>query len=86
VPLEPLDESACFSRREGLVKRRWFVGVEIVFHEHNPFGFGEVYVGQFLEDVGEIHGGVAIRDLDMPPTFNGANIMNRFAVPLRSYS
>ena len=62
------------------------MGVEVVLHEHNPLGCGEMCIGQILEDVGEIHSGVAIGYCDMPPASNGANIMNRLAVRFRSYS
>ena len=42
---------------------------------------------KFLEELGVIQGGMTIGDLDMPPTFQTAtNIMDRLAVPLRSYS
>ena len=86
VPLEPLDQPACLLGGKSLVERSWLVGTEIVLHEHDLLGFGKVAVEQFLENPRIIQGGVAIGGLDLSPAPNGANIMNRLAVPLRSYS
>jgi catechol 2,3-dioxygenase-like lactoylglutathione lyase family enzyme len=35
---------------------------------------------------GQVDGGVAVGDLDMPPASSGGNTMNKLATPLRSYS
>src|SRR5277367_2733977 len=45
------------------------MGVEIVLHEHDLLHLRKVRIGQILEDLGIVHGGVAIGDLDMPPAF-----------------
>jgi hypothetical protein len=39
------------------------VDVEIVWTRHDDFGMREVEIGQILQDVGIVHGGMAIRDL-----------------------
>jgi hypothetical protein len=46
APLQPLDEAARLRCREGFVERRWLVGAEIVLHERDLVGAGEVLVGQ----------------------------------------
>ncbi len=45
------------------------MGAEIVLHQNDGLGVREVDIGQFFQDVSVIHGGVAIGDLDMAPTF-----------------
>ena len=62
------------------------MGIEIVLHEGDLLRLRKMRIRQILEDVGVVYGGVATGDLDMPPAFQGANIMNRLAVPFRSYS
>ena len=70
------------------------MGVEIVLHEDDLLRLRKVRVRQILEEVGVVYGGVAIGDPSLrrgrlstcrQPS-SGANIMNRLAVPFRSYS
>ena len=58
---------------------------EIVLDQPDLSGVGKMHVGQFLEHLCVIGGGVAIGDLWRQPS-SGANIMNMLATPLRSYS
>jgi hypothetical protein len=41
-------------------------------HMHHLLGFGKAIVGYILENFGIVDGGMAIRDLDMPPTLQGS--------------
>jgi hypothetical protein len=84
VPFEPLCQTARFGRGEGRLERSWRMRAEIVLHEDNLLGVGKLHVGQFLQHLRVIDGGVAVGDLDLAPA-SGANIMNRLATPLRSY-
>src|SRR5882762_726406 len=43
--------------------------VEIVLDQHDGLSVREVDIGQIFQDVSIIHGGMAIRDLDMAPAF-----------------
>ena len=43
--------------------------VEIVLDQNDLLGACEVEIGQILQDVSVVHGGVAIGDLDMAPAF-----------------
>jgi hypothetical protein len=45
------------------------MGVEIIPDENDLLGVPEEVVRQVFEEPRVIHGGVAVRDLDMPPTF-----------------
>ena len=45
------------------------MGAEIVLNECDLPGRRKMRVGQFLEDLREIHGGVAVGYLDTPPAF-----------------
>jgi len=45
------------------------VGAEIVLDQNDALGVGEVDVGQVFQDASVIHGGMAICDLDVAPTF-----------------
>jgi hypothetical protein len=45
------------------------VDVEIVLDQNNGLGVREMGIGQVFQDVGVVHGGVAIRDFDMAPAF-----------------
>src|SRR3984957_7603838 len=67
MPLEPLDEAACLGGGKYLIKRCWFVRVEIVLHERDLRRVWKMRVGQFLENAREVRGGALVRDLDMPP-------------------
>ena len=60
--------------------------LRIVLDEHDDLGAWEVDIGQILQNVGIIDGGVAVRHFDVAPTSSGANSMNTLDVPLRSYS
>jgi hypothetical protein len=61
------------------------VDVEIVLDQNDLLGACEVEIGQISQDVSIIHGGMAIRDFDMAPTFERSK-HHEEAVPLRSYS
>ena len=50
------------SQREALL-----VDVEIVLDQNDRLDVGEVNIGQLLQDVRIVHGGVTIRDFDMAP-------------------
>ncbi len=69
VPFEALDQSAGFGSRERFIKGSLAVDVEIVLDQNDGLGGGEVKVGQVFQDVSIIHGGVAIGDFDVAPTF-----------------
>jgi hypothetical protein len=43
------------------------VDVEIVLDENDGLGVREVTIRQVFQDVGVVHGSVAIRDFDMAP-------------------
>ena len=45
------------------------MNVEVVLDENNDLGGGEASIGEVLQDMSVIHGGVAIRDLDAAPAF-----------------
>ena len=45
------------------------VDVEIVLDQHDGLGVREVGIGQILQDVGIIDGGVAVGHLDVTPAF-----------------
>jgi len=88
MPFEALGEAARFGGRKGLVERRRLVGVEIVLDEDDLLGIGEVDVGDLLQDMGVVDGGAVRRSRTSTrrrPS-SGAKIMNRAAVPFRSYS
>ena len=60
--------------------------VEIVLDQHDGGFVRKVDIGQVLQDVRIVDGGVAVRYLDVAPALERPNSMNRLAVPLRSYS
>ena len=72
MPFEPLDEPAGLGRGKGLIERGWLVDVEIILHQHDFRRVGKMRVGQIPEHVGIIDGGVAVGDLDMPPSLPAA--------------
>ena len=86
MPFEPLGEAARFGGGEGRVERGGRVRAEIVLDQDDFFGVGKMQVGQFLQHLRVIDGGVMVGDLDVRQPSSGANIMNRLATPLRSYS
>ena len=45
------------------------MNVEIVLDQDNDVGAGEVTIGEVFQDMSIVHGGVAIRDLDVAPAF-----------------
>jgi hypothetical protein len=69
VPLEAFDQVAGFGGWERFVERSLAVDVEVVLNQDNDLGVGKVRIGKVFEDVSIIHGGVAIRDLDVAPAF-----------------
>ena len=69
VPLEAFDQAAGFGGWERFVERSLAVDVEIVLNQDNDLGVGKVRIGKVFEDVSIIHGGVAIRDLDVAAAF-----------------
>ena len=69
VPFEALDQPPGFGGRERLVEGSFAVNVEIVLDQDNDVGAGEVTIGEVFQDMSIVHGGVAIRDLDVAPAF-----------------
>src|SRR5271165_5881291 len=69
APLEPLGEAARFGGGEGRVERGRRMRAEIVLHQPDLFGVGKTHVGQFIEHLRVIGGGMAIGDLHLAPTF-----------------
>src|SRR5208283_1884324 len=69
TPFEPLDQPPGFGGREGLVERSFAVDVKVVLDQNNDLGGGEVSIGEVLQDMSVIHGGVTIRHLDVAPAF-----------------
>ena len=69
MPFEPLAQASRFGGREGRVERRRRVRREIVLHQHDLRGGGEMRIGQILEHVGVIDGGVTVGDFHAPPSF-----------------
>ena len=69
VPFEALDQSPGFHGRKSFVERRFAVDVEIVLDQNDGLDVGEVAIGQFFQDLGIVHGGMAIGDFDMAPAF-----------------
>jgi len=45
------------------------VDVEVVLDEHDGLGLGEAAIGQILQDVRIVDGGVAVGHLDVAPAF-----------------
>ena len=60
--------------------------IEIVLDQHDGLDVREVAIGQILEDVRIVDGGVRSVTSTWRQPSSGANSMNRLAVPLRSYS
>ncbi len=85
VNFETVADPAGLVRRESVVKAPWLMRVKVVHGWHDLFA-GEVNVGDVPEESGEIFPRPAVGDLDMHWSESGACTMNRFAVPLRSYS
>src|SRR5262245_33002429 len=69
VPFEALDEAPCLQSRECLVEVCGVGGVEIILHENDLFGLGEMDIAQLFEDLRIINGGAPLGDLDFSPTF-----------------
>src|SRR5277367_6430355 len=67
MPLETLGEAASFLGREGRVERRRRMRVQVVLNQYDLFGVGKMHVGQFLEHLCVIDGGVMVGDLDFAP-------------------
>ena len=67
MPFETLREAARFSGGEGRIERGRRMRAEIILDQHDFFGAGKVHVGQFLEQLRVIDGGVAVGDLDVAP-------------------
>ena len=86
VPFESIGEAESFVGREGLVERRAGVRVEIVLHQYDLGPVGKHGVGDVLEDLGVIDGRMTVVTSTRRMPSSGANIMNRLATPLRSYS
>jgi hypothetical protein len=63
MALKPLDEAALPRRERPHKVTRWFVGVEITLDQGDLRCVGKPRVGNFLEQVCAIHGGVAIGHL-----------------------
>src|SRR5271166_6975683 len=68
-PLKALDEAASFRCWEGLVERRLGVDVQVVLKQRDPVGVREVVVGDLLENVGIIYGGMPLGHLHLSPAF-----------------
>src|SRR5580658_5738147 len=67
MPLETLGEAASFLGREGGVERGRRMRVQVVLDQYDLFGIRKIHVGQFLERLRVIHGGVMVGDLDFAP-------------------
>src|ERR1700722_6923286 len=67
MPLETLGEAASFLGREGRVERGRRMRVQVVLDQYDLFGIRKIHVGQFLEHLRVIHGGVMVGDLDFAP-------------------
>ena len=67
VPFEPLRDAPRFVRRESLVQRCRFMGVQIILQEIDLFGIRKMDVCQFTQDMGIINGGAPIAYLDVTP-------------------
>jgi hypothetical protein len=68
------------------VERGGFVGAEVVLHEDDLAGLGEMLIGQLLQKSGIIDRGMMLGAVTLRQPSSGANSMNRLAVPLRAYS
>ncbi len=62
------------------------MNVEIVLDEHDGVGAREVNVGQILQDMGIIDGGVAVRHLDVAPAFERREQHEQVGGAVGSYS
>jgi hypothetical protein len=69
VPFEPLRDAPCLVSWESLVERCRFVGVEIVLHEIDLFGIGEVEICKVAQNMGIIDSGTPIAYRDVTPAF-----------------
>jgi hypothetical protein len=67
MPLETLGEAASFLGREGRVERGRRMRVQVVLDQYDLFGIRKIHVGQLLEHLRVIHGGVMVGDLDFAP-------------------
>src|SRR5208283_28396 len=67
VPFEPFGEAARFWGGKGRVERGGRVRAQIVLDQPDLVGVGKMHVGQFLEHLRVIGGGVAVGDLDAAP-------------------
>jgi hypothetical protein len=67
MPFEALDEPSRLGGGKGRVERCRGVGREVVLHQHDLGRVREMGVGQFLDGVGIVDGGVAVGDLDAAP-------------------
>ena len=70
---------------KGLVERCGGVRVEIILDEDDRLGFGEVDVGQVLQDVGVVDGGAPVGDLDVAPSFERREHHEQVGDPLPVY-
>ena len=69
MPFEAFDEAARFGGRKGFVERRRRVRVEIVLNRNDLGRVGKMRVGQILERMGVIGGGVTVGNFHMAPAF-----------------
>src|SRR5271156_4895705 len=67
MPLETLGEAASFLGGESRVERGRRMRVQVVLNQYDLFGVGKMHVGQFLEHLCVIDGGVMVGDLDFAP-------------------
>ncbi len=99
APLETPGRVSGLGGVERLVERCRFAGVGIVslpgrrmpafvekVHQHDPFGFRDVDIGEIAQDKGVIDSRAAVFHRHLPPPFEGrANSMKRLAILARSY-
>ena len=67
VPLQLLQDAPGLLRREGLIERGRLVHVEIVEHQHDALGGGEVHIDQLAQLVGDVERGALRGHRDVAP-------------------
>jgi hypothetical protein len=58
---------------EGFIERGFGMGVEVVLHQDDGLGVGEVDIGKVRKRTGVIDGGAALGDLDVAPAFQASS-------------
>ena len=86
MPFEPLGEAARFGGGESRIEPEAALCVLSVLHQLDLFGAGKMHVGQFLEHLRVIDGGVMVSYLDVAPAFQRREHHEKIGHAVASYS